>query len=244
MPSLTRLAVPGRQQHRRLGELGEPFGDARTESTGGGEARTAPCLTPSPGGRGRCTPRHRRPQRRGRRDDRTEGVIPSRRGWRPRPQRQRGRTPRAIPAPVSGDAGPAASRGQGRRREPRGHGPRSSSTPGRHPCRPRDATATSEPRRQRHRGRCAPTQAFAPHGPYAHPRVRARRQASGSVSLDGSRCWSSSITIPGARSPAPNIVLPAVRPATDRRFCLLTLAQSKLAGLVGEPPTAICPDEA
>jgi hypothetical protein len=140
-------------------------------------------LTPSHGGRGRCTPRHRRPQRRGRRVDRAEGVIPSRRGWRPRPRRQRGRTPRAILAPVSGDAGPAASRGRGRRRGPRGHGPRSSSTPGRHLCRPRDATAVSEPRRQRHRGRCAPTQAPAPHGPCADPRARARRQASGSVSL-------------------------------------------------------------
>jgi hypothetical protein len=140
-------------------------------------------LTPSHGGRGRCTPRHRRPQRRGRRDDRAEGVIPSQRGWRPRPRRQRVRTPRAILAPVSGDAGPAASRGRGRRRGPRGHGPRSSSTPGRHLCRPRDATAVSEPRRQRHRGRCAPTQAPAPHGPCADPRARARRQASGSVSL-------------------------------------------------------------
>jgi hypothetical protein len=148
-----------------------------------GVAELARCLTPAPGGRGRCTPRHRRPQRRGPRHDRAEGVIPSRRGWRPRPRRQRGQMPRAILAPGSGDAGPAASRGQGRRRGRLGHGPRSSSTPGRHLFRPRDATAASEPRRQRHRGRCAPTQAPAPHGPCADPRVRARRQASGSVSL-------------------------------------------------------------
>jgi hypothetical protein len=153
----------------------------------GGEWRgcwsyTARCLTPAAGARGRCTPRHRRPQRRVPRHDRAVGVIPSRRGWRPRPRRQRGQMPRAILVPVSGGAGPAASRGQGRRRGRLGHGPRSSSTPGRHRCRPRDATAASAPRRQRHRGRCAPTQAPAPHGPCADPRVRARRQASGSVS--------------------------------------------------------------
>jgi hypothetical protein len=149
----------------------------------GGAGRPARCLTPAPGGPSRCTPRHRWPQRRGPRHDRVEGVIPSRRGWRPRPRRQRGQKPRAILAPVSGDAGPAASRGQGRRRGRRGHGPRSSSTPGRHRFRPRDATAASEPRRQRHLGRCAATQVPALHGLCADPRVRARRQASGSVSL-------------------------------------------------------------
>lgn len=156
---------------------------SRAASGGGGGGRTARCLTPAPGGRGRCTPQHRWPQRRGPRHDRAEGVIPSRRGWRPRPRRQRARMPRAILVPVSGGGGPAASRGQGRRRGPRGHGPRSLSTHGRHLFRPRDATAASEPRRQRHRGRCAPTQVPAPHGPCADPRVRARRQASGSVSL-------------------------------------------------------------
>ena len=141
-------------------------------------ARTARCVKPSPGGRGRCTPRRRRPQRRGPLDDRAEGVIPSRRGWRPRPRRQLGRTPRAILAPVSDDAGRAASRGRGRHRGPRGHGSRSSSTLGRHPCRPRDATAVSEPRRRRRRGRCAPMQAPAPPGPCANPTMRARPQAS------------------------------------------------------------------
>jgi hypothetical protein len=140
-------------------------------------------LTPAPGGRARYTPRHRRPQRQGPRHDRAEGGIPSRRGWRPRPRRQRGQMPRASLAPVSGGAGPAASRGQGRGRGPRGHGPRSSSTPGRHLFRPRDAMAASEPRWQRHRGRCAPTQVPAPHRPCADPTVRAHRQASGSESL-------------------------------------------------------------
>jgi hypothetical protein len=149
----------------------------------GGGGGTARCLTPAPGGRGRCMPRHRRPQRRGPRHDRAEGVNPSRRGWRPRPRRQRGQMPRAILVSVSAGAGPAASRGQVRRRGPRGHGPRSLSTPGQHLFRPRDAMAASEPRRQRHRGRCAPTQVPAPHGPCADPRVRARRQASGPVSL-------------------------------------------------------------
>lgn len=141
-------------------------------------ARTARCVKPSPGGRGRCTPRHRRPQRRGPRDDRAEGVIPSRRGWRPHPRRQLGRTPQAILAPVSDDAGRAAFRGRGRHRGLRGHGSRSSSTLGRHPCRPRDATAVSEPRRRRRRGRCAPMQAPAPLGPCANPTMRARPQAS------------------------------------------------------------------
>jgi hypothetical protein len=155
---------------------------SRAASSRGGGGRTARCFTPAPGGRGRCTPRHRRSQRQVPGHDRAEGVIPSRRGWRPRPRRQRGQMPRAIPAPVSGGAGPAGSRGQGRRRGPRGHGSRSASTPGRHLCRPRDATAASEPRRQRHRGRCAPTQVPAPHRPCADPRVRAPRQGSGSVS--------------------------------------------------------------
>ena len=141
-------------------------------------ARTARCVKPSPGGRGRCTPRRRRSQRRGPRDDRAEGGIPSRRGWRPRPRRQPGQTPRAILAPVSDDAGRAASRGRGRHRGPRGHGPRSSSTLGRHPCRPMDAPAVSEPRRRRRRGRCAPMQAPAPPGPCANPTMRARPQAS------------------------------------------------------------------
>jgi hypothetical protein len=164
--------------HRRPHASVSPGGVWRGRGAG-----TARCLTPAPGGRGRCTQRHRRPQRPGPRHDRAEGVIPSRRGWRPRPRRQRGRMPRAILAPVSGGAGPAASRGQGRRRGPRGHGPRSSSTPGRHLFRPRDAMAASEPRRQRHRGRCAPTQVPAPHRPCVDPTVRARRQASGSESL-------------------------------------------------------------
>jgi hypothetical protein len=141
-------------------------------------ARPAPRLQPSPGGRGRCTPRRPRPRRRGPRDDRAEGVIPSWRGWRPRPRRQLGRTPRAILASVSGDAGRAASRGRGRRRGPRGHGSRSSPTLGRRRCRPRDATAASEPRRRRRRGRPAPMQAPAPPDPCANPTMRARGQAS------------------------------------------------------------------
>jgi hypothetical protein len=174
------------------------FADALVARRGAGRvitdadlARTARCLEPSCGGRGRCTPRRRRPQRRGPRDDRAEGVIPSRRGWRPRPRRQLGRTPRAILAPVNGDAGRAASRGRGRRRGPRGHGSRSSSTLGRRPCRPRDATAASEPRRRRRRGRCAPMQAPAPPGPCANPTMRARRQAS--QCADHIRSWRSEI---------------------------------------------------
>ncbi len=186
-----RAFQAGGQARRRRTRRGRPCSADRPASLttrvgfAGGEWRAvaelaARCLTPAAGGRGRYTPLHPRPQRRGPRHDQAEGVIPSRRGWRPRPRRQRGQMPRAILVPVSGDAGPAASRGRGRRRGPRGHGPRSSSTPGRHLRRPRDATAPSERRRQLHRGRSAPTPAPAPHGPCVDPRVRARRQASGS----------------------------------------------------------------
>jgi hypothetical protein len=174
-PKRGQREQPTRRQGRALSLL------MRWPPAGGGGvltdaelARTARCVKPSPGGRGRCTPRRRRPPRRGPLDDRAEGVIPSRRGSRPRPRRPLGRTPRAILAPVSDDAGRAASRGRGRHRGPRGHGSRSSSTLGRHPCRPTDATAVSEPRRRRRRGRYAPMQAPAPPGPCANTTMRAR----------------------------------------------------------------------
>jgi hypothetical protein len=176
-----------RPRHTRRGNpttcIDDPTRRCPGRRVAGCGARPARCLTPAHDGRDRRTPRHRRHQRRGPRHDRAEGVIPSPQAWRLRPRRQRGQMPRAIPAPVSGGAGPVASRGQGRRRGPRGHGSRSSSTPGPHLLRPRAATAASEPRRQRHRGRCAPTQAAAPLGPCEDPRVRPRRQPTGPASL-------------------------------------------------------------